>query len=102
MWLNFIKSDSKEDFDMLKQINDPIMNKAVRVIIDMSADTQIRENARLREKALHDEAFYMEGARAEGRVEGERIGIEKERAATIAKLKANGMSDSEIEELLRE
>ena len=94
MWLNFIKSDSKEDVDMLKQINDPIMNKAVRAIIDMSAEAQIRVNACRSENALHDEAFYMEGARAEGRAEGI--------AEVIAKLKANGMSDSEIEELLRE
>ncbi len=28
------------------------------IAIDMSRDTQIREKARLREKALHDEAFY--------------------------------------------
>ena len=28
------------------------------IAIDMSRDTQIREKARLREKALHDEVFY--------------------------------------------
>ena len=33
------------------------------ITIDMSRDTQIREKARLREKALHDEAFYK-GAEA--------------------------------------
>lgn len=109
MWLNFINSSSEEDYDMLKQLNDPIMNKAMRVIIDMSADTQIREIARIREKALHDEAFYIEGARTEGIEigmekgkeiginEGIGIGIEKERAKIIAKLKARGMTDEEIE-----
>ena len=33
------------------------------ITIDMSRDTQIREKARLREKALHDEVFYK-GAEA--------------------------------------
>ena len=109
MWLNFINSESEEDFDMIRQINDPVMNKAVKVIIDMSRDTQIRENARIREKALHDEAFFMEGARAEGRAEGEMIGIEKGEkigiekgiSQMIEKLKARGMTDDEIDELMK-
>lgn len=93
MWLNFINSDSEEEFDMLKKLDDPVMNKAVRVIIDMSQDTQIREKARLREKALHDEAFYMEGARADER--------EKVLSEVMEDLKKYGMSDEEINKALR-
>ena len=92
MWLNFINSDSEEEFDMLKKLDDPVMNKAVRVIIDMSQDTQIRERARLREKALHDEAFYIEGARAEGRAEG----IEEGMAKGIEKGKAEGIEEGKV------
>ena len=77
------------------------MNKAVRVIIDMSQDTQIRERARLREKAMHDEAFYMEGAKEE-EIE---IGREKERVKVLSEvmedLKKYGMSDEEISKALR-
>lgn len=118
MWLNFINSDSEEEFDMLKKLDDPVMNKAVRVIIDMSRDTQIREKARLREKALHDEAFYMEGAkaegieigiekgraegRAEGRVEGREEGISIGEARMINKMRSFGMSDEEIERVLKQ
>lgn len=101
LWLNFINSESEEDFDMIRQVNDPVLNKAVRVIIDMSRDTQIRENARIREKALHDEAFYMQGARAEGRAEGEKIGIEKERAEMLSAMKELGISDADIERLIK-
>ena len=47
-----------------------IMQKAVKVIYDMSEDTKIREVARLREKALHDEASALKNAKAEGIAEG--------------------------------
>lgn len=77
---------------MLESTNVPIMKKAVRVILDMSEDTKIREIARMREKALHDEASYLKDARDEG------IALEKERLRS--KFKARGMSDLEIAELL--
>ena len=51
-----------------------------RIICDNSEDTKIREIARLREKALHDEASALKNAKAEGE-------------ATISKLKAYGMTD---------
>lgn len=80
------------------------------IAIDMSRDTQIREKARLREKALHDEAFYMEGARAEGieigiekgRAEGREEGISIGEARMIKKMRSFGMSDEEIERVLKQ
>ena len=62
----------------------PIMQKAVRIIYDISEDTKIREIARLREKALHDEASALKNAKAEERVE------------TISRMKALGFTDEQI------
>ncbi|MGN0682408.1 MAG: hypothetical protein ACI4JY_01915 [Oscillospiraceae bacterium] len=42
-----------------------------RIIYDMSEDTRIRELARLREKALHDEASALKQATEEGIAIGE-------------------------------
>ena len=109
---------------MISQTNIPIMQKAVNVIYDMSEDTRIREIARLREKALHDEASAIKNAKMEGeaigiakgeaigvvkgRAEGEAIGIAKgeasgmakgvakERADAIAKMKALGFTEEQI------
>ena len=71
------------------------------ITIDMSQDTQIRERARLREKAMHDEAFYMEGAKEEG-IE---IGREKERVKVLSEvmedLKKYGMPDEDIKKILK-
>ena len=106
---------------MIENTNVPIMKKAVRVIYDMSEDTRMREMARMREKALHDEATYLKEAREEGRAagikEGKAAGIKEGKAAGIkegraegiasamesfaAKLKARGMSEKEIEEFFK-
>ena len=77
---------------MIKETNIPVMEQAVQVIFDMSADTVLRERARLREKALHDEASALEGAREEGIQEGLMQALEK--------LIANGMQEEEAKKLL--
>ena len=73
---------------MLEQTNVPIMQKAVRVIYDMSEDTRVKEIARLREKALHDEASALKNAKEEGR--------EEERNSTIQKMRELGLSEEQI------
>ncbi|MCI7766548.1 MAG: Rpn family recombination-promoting nuclease/putative transposase [Oscillospiraceae bacterium] len=104
LWLQFINADSEEDFEMISQTNVPIMQKAVNVIYDMSEDTRIREIARLREKALHDEASALKNAKAEGRAEGRAEGKAEgraegraeERNAAIKKMKSLGFTDEQI------
>ena len=96
LWLQFINADSEEELEMISQTNVPIMQKAVNVIYDMSEDTKIREYARMREKALHDEASALKNAKAEG----EAIGAKKTEEAIISKLKAYGMTDEQIKAAL--
>lgn len=93
---------------MINQTDIPIMKKAVKVIYDMSEDTKIREVARLREKALHDEASALKNAKAEGisigKAEGISIGKNEgkneERANLIANMKALGMTDEQINQII--
>lgn len=61
----------------------------VKIIYDESEETKIREIARLRDKALHDEASALKHAKAEG-IEVGRVEVE---ASVIAKMKAYGMTD---------
>ena len=63
-----------------------------RIIYDTSEDTKIRELARLREKALHDEASALRQAKDEGREEGRA----EERKAIIEKMRAMGMTEEQI------
>jgi len=77
---------------MSEQTNLSITKKAVRVVRDMSDDTRIREAARIREKALHDEASALKNARMEGMEEGANSVIKKMRLA--------GLSDEQINRIL--
>lgn len=85
---------------MINQTDIPIMKKAVKVIYDMSEDTKIREVARLREKALHDEASALKNAKAEGISIGKNEGKNEERANLIANMKALGMTDEQINQII--
>ncbi len=96
LWLQYINADKEEELAMIENTNVPIMQKAVRVIYDMSEDTRMREMARMREKALHDEATYLKEAREEGKAEGRAEAME----SFAAKLRARGMSEEEIREFL--
>lgn len=107
-WLQFINADSEEDFEMIEATSMPIIQKAVKVIYGMSEDTKTRELARLREKALHDEASALKQAKNEGITIGERRGIAigKEEGITearnsiIAKMRAMGMTEEQIESIV--
>ncbi len=81
---------------MISQTNIPIMQKAVRVIYDMSEDTRIREAARMREKALHDEASALYNAKQEGKSEGREEG----RTEIIEKMRQSGMTDEQIQAII--
>ena len=94
LWLQFINADSEEDFEMISQTNIPIMQKAVRVIYDMSEDAKIREAARMCEKMLHDEASALYNAKQEGLAEG--------RAEIIKKMRESGMTDEQIKAIIGE
>ena len=95
-WLQFINADSEEDFEMVEATSIPIIQKAVKVIYDMSEDTKTRELARLREKALHDEASALKQAKNEG-IE---VGRAEERNIIIEKMRAMGMSEEKIKAIV--
>lgn len=87
LWLQFINAESEEELEMIKNTGVPIMKDAVRVIYDMSDDTRIKEIARIREKAMHDEASALGNAKREGIEEGVLktiIGLVKDGILTLA------------------
>ena len=83
---------------MLQQTEVQPIQKAVMIIHQMSDDEKIQELARLREKALHDEASALSTARKEGREQG-RAEVRNE---MIEKMRKSGMTDEQIEKILSE
>lgn len=87
---------------MLNNTQNREIQKAVMVIKKLSSDEKLREEARLREKAMRDEANAILGSREEGLQEGiirgRKEGIEEERSKTIEKLRSMGMTEKQIKE----
>ena len=102
LWLQLINAESEEDLIMLQETNVPIMQKAVMTVRKLSADEIMREKAYMREKALHDEASALGGARDEGRAEGRAQGRAEERAEIISNMRTAGMTEEQIKAIIKE
>lgn len=110
MWMHLIKADTEEELNMIKNTNIPEMEQAVQVIFDMSTDTVLRERARIREKALHDEASALQGAKEEGIQEGIAIGEAKGKQegitigenSIVEKMRKSGMTEEQIKAILNQ
>ncbi len=76
----------------------------LKVTYDMSEDAKIGEIARLRGKALHDEASALKNAKAEGleegMVKGRAEGRAEGEASVIAKMKAYGLTEEQIKAII--
>ena len=82
---------------MLQQTEVQPIQKAVMIIHQMSDDEKIQELARLREKALHDEASALSTARKEGREQGRAEGHAEGRAEGSAEGRKQGRDEREDE-----
>lgn len=100
LWLQLINAESEEELDMIKETNIPVMEKAVMIIHQMSDDEKIQEIARLREKALHDEASALSNARREGKAEGLAEGRAEEQQTMIEAMRLSGLSEEVIKKIL--
>jgi predicted transposase/invertase (TIGR01784 family) len=100
LWMQFIKADSEEEFEMLKNTNVAEIVNATNVILDMSEDTRMRELARWREKAAHDRASALGSAKREGIAIGRAEGKDEGIKAMIENMRLSGMTDEQIEKIV--
>lgn len=109
LWMQFIKSETKEELDMLNQTGNPDIQEALVILHEMSADERVREEARMRMKTILDENTRIESAlrkgrsegKAEGRAEGKTEGRSEERAMMINAMRATGLSEDQITLVLK-
>ena len=94
-WLTLINAETEDDLMALQQSTSiPEIQKTIVILREMSADEKIREEARRREKRLHDEATALNFARKEGRAE---------RDAELAETwRKKGFTEEQIKDLLGE
>jgi len=101
-WLRFFNLKSEEEANMLTQSNDTVMNKAVLILKNMSEDEKLQEVARIRERAMHDEASYMAQAKNEGIAIGEERGRTEGMNNLAEKLRLAGVDENIIKNAVSE
>ena len=106
-WLTLINAETEGDLMALQQSTSiPEIQKTIVILRELSADEQVREEARRREKRLHDEATALNHARKEGLAEGEARGRAEGRAERDTELaekwRKKGYTEEQIKDLLGE
>jgi predicted transposase/invertase (TIGR01784 family) len=77
-WLHFFRHPQPEgENNMTTQYKNPMVNRALDSLRALSADQKTRELAERREKAIKDEAMFLNEARRKGLEEGRREGREE-------------------------
>ena len=79
-------------------INNEYVKKAEEELEYLNSDEEEKELARLREKAIRDEAAAMAGAIRRGREEGKAEGLAEGKAEGLAEGKAEGLEEGRAEE----
>ncbi|MCD1261151.1 PD-(D/E)XK nuclease family transposase [Paenibacillus athensensis] len=101
-WLLFLKGVDKPELWEVIAMNEPALQKAMDTLEFLSQNEEARRLYEMRQKALHDEASMIHGAKEEGKREKEMevasnllaMGLE------IAKIaQATGLSEDEIRQL---
>ncbi|GAA3401171.1 hypothetical protein ACFFNY_14665 [Paenibacillus hodogayensis] len=81
-------------------MNEPALGKAMTALEYLSQDAEARRLYEMRQKALHDEASMLEGARTEGKFEVAQNMLAKGMdIATVAEL--TGLSAEQLAQLRR-
>ncbi|OUS74864.1 hypothetical protein B1748_19985 [Paenibacillus sp. MY03] len=93
-WLLFLKSEDTTNWEVLR-VNEPALGKAMTALEYLSQDAEARRMYEMRQKALHDEASMLEGARAEG----ESFGNLKGKLEVAENMLSKGMDLSIVAEL---
>ncbi len=78
-------------------MSDPIINRAMKRLKDISSDDYARERARVRERAEHDWASMLSDARREGLSQGKAEGLSQGKAEGLSQGKAEGLAEGKSE-----
>ena len=76
-------------------------NHVTLILRELSADEKMEYITEMREKALHDEATAMNAAEKRGMEKVLEKGIEKGRAEVVEKMRKIGMTEEQINSILK-
>jgi len=77
LWLKLFKAKSAEDFEKIKKLGVPEMDKAISAYYDLTADQRFRQLARMRELTAMNEAQALYDAEQRGLQQGLEKGLQQ-------------------------
>ncbi len=99
LWLQFIRSTKKEEFEMLRTAEMSALDRAIDDLYNMNNNEKLKELARMREKAMHDKASELEEAMQTGEERGLAKGRAERDNEISDKMKKFGLSDEDIKKI---
>lgn len=98
-WLLFLKGVDKPDLWEAISMNEPTLQKAMDTLEFLSQNEEARRLYEIRQRALHDEASMIAGAKEEGRKEGKEEGKRKKEVEVAQKLIKRGFTNAETADI---
>lgn len=102
LWLQFLKAETEEDLTMLNKTEVPEIKQAVVFLHEMSADEEMKERARSREKQIRDQLSAIDYAAEAAEKRGREEGREEKEAKIVANLRKMGMPEEFIKQAIEE
>ena len=97
LWLKLIGAETEEEIKELENMENGDIKIALDEVKRLNADEIFKKQIELREKTLLEETSALNFAKREGYKEGR----EEEREAIIKSMRENGLSDKDIEKILK-
>ena len=86
LWLKLFKVETEEELVIFENMEEPIMNDAVKAYRRVSASQKLKNIERAMSKAGHDEAQAIKNAELRGEKRGEERGEKRGEAKAYAKM----------------
>jgi len=103
LWLKLIGAETYkelEELEELENLNDEL-HGALEYVKILNADEQFKRQVEMREQILIEETSALNFARQEGLEKGLEKGKEEERQKIIRAMKTSGLSEEQIEQILK-
>ncbi|OPH54932.1 hypothetical protein BC351_29855 [Paenibacillus ferrarius] len=95
-WLLFLKGVDKPEVWEEISMNEPALQKAMDTLEFLSQNEEARRLYEMRQKALHDEASMIDGAREEGMQKGMQVGMHKSKIEIAKNLLGMGIDVAKV------
>ena len=76
-WVNFFNANTEEELEEIRDIEDPAVKQAAKIVLQINQDDELRVKAEQRENAVRAYRTEMEASKKEGLEKGHKAGLKE-------------------------